>query len=64
MLAVQARMGDTTPFIETTTTGDPDGAVRCSELLAERGHDSLVATVGGSGKLLDAGQAILIVGGD
>ena len=63
-LGVQARMGDATPFIETTTTGDPDNADRCSTRLAERGHDFLDATLGGSSKLLDAGQAILIVGGD
>lgn len=60
---VEARLSDRRLFIDTTT-GDPDDTVKCSERLAERGHDFLDASVGGSSKLLEAGQAILMVGGD
>ena len=60
---VEARLGASRLFIDTTT-GDPDDTVKWSERLAERGHDFLDASVGGSSKLLEAGQAILMVGGD
>ena len=60
---VEAGLGDARLFIDTTT-GDPDDTVRCSKRLAERGHDFLDASVGGSSKLLESGRAILMVGGD
>ncbi len=60
---LEAGLSDTRLFIDTTT-GDPDDTVRCSKRLAERGHDFLDASVGGSSKLLESGQAILMVGGD
>ena len=47
-----------------TTTGDPDETVRCGARLAERGHFYLDATIGGSSKQVEAGEAIVIVGGD
>ncbi|MXY69470.1 MAG: NAD(P)-dependent oxidoreductase [Acidobacteriia bacterium] len=60
---VEANLSDPRLFIDTTT-GDPDDTVKCSERLAGRGHEYLDASVGGSSKLLAAGQAILMVGGD
>ncbi len=60
---VEAGLSDTRLFIDTTT-GDPDDTVGCSKRLAEAGHDFLDASVGGSSKLLESGQAILMVGGD
>lgn len=47
-----------------TTTGDPDETVRCGARLAERGHSYLDATIGGSSKQVEAGEAIVIVGAD
>lgn len=47
-----------------TTTGDPDETVLCGARLAERGHSYLDATIGGSSKQVEAGEAIVIVGGD
>ena len=59
----EARLSDPRLFIDTTT-GDPGETVECSKRLADRGHDFLDASVGGSSKLLEVGQAILMVGGD
>jgi 3-hydroxyisobutyrate dehydrogenase-like beta-hydroxyacid dehydrogenase len=51
-------------IIIDTTTGDPDEMAGFGRRLAEGGRFYLDATVGGSSRLVEAGEAIVIVGGD
>ena len=60
---IETKLSDGTWLLDTTT-GDPNETVRCGARLAERGHFYLDATIGGSSKQVEAGEAIVIVGGD
>ena len=50
-------------YVIDTTTGDPDGTMLVSSLLAARGVTYLDATISGSSQQVRAGEAVFMVGG-
>jgi 3-hydroxyisobutyrate dehydrogenase-like beta-hydroxyacid dehydrogenase len=50
--------------IVDTSTGEPDDAQRCADLLHARGGTYLEATISGSSEQLRRGEALAMIGGD
>ena len=50
--------------IVDTSTGEPEGALRCAEAMQARGGTYLEATISGSSEQLRRGEALAMVGGD